>query len=175
MSTAVATEKLAGEVPALRERIRALRVERAELTEAPIDKRTALERIDAHLAYLAGEARVNVGAYVSREASHARDLIAPAQVGESGHVGFAPVLAFLAWYSADVIRAKLVADVEAYYAARDGVDDVALAERLAAIDAELLALETDEERAIMALEAAGVRSVMRRSDADPRALVAACS
>jgi hypothetical protein len=172
----MSAEKLVAEVQALRERIRALRVERAELIEAPIDKRTALARIDAHLAYLAGEARVNVGAFVSRDASQPRDLIAPAPVGTEGsRVGFGPVLAFLAWCNADAIRAKLVADVDAYYAAREGVADEALAERLGEIDAELLALETDEERAIMTLEAAGVRTVMRRSDADPRALVAACS
>jgi hypothetical protein len=86
------------------------------------------------------------------------------------------VLAFLAWHNADAIRAALVREVEAYYAAHgEGVENAALAKRFAASEVELLALETDEERAIMELEAVGVRSVMRRPDADPRALVAACS
>lgn len=173
------TEQLVREVDALRTRIDVLKAEREQLKNAPADKATALARIDGFVSYLSGEARVNVGPFVSREASQPRDLIAPAQVrtdGGLGSVGFAPVLAFLAWHNADAIRAALVRDVEAYYATRgEGVEDSTLAKRFAAIDAELLVLETDEERAIMALEAAGVRSVMRRRDADPRALVAACS
>jgi hypothetical protein len=48
--------------------------------------------------YLAGEPRINVGPFVSRKVSQARDLIAPAHVvpreGSVGTVAFDPVLRF---------------------------------------------------------------------------------
>jgi hypothetical protein len=176
---AVSIEKLTSDVRTLRTRIEVLKSERAAFAAAPTARRTAIARVDSHIAYLAGEARVSIGAFVSRERSAAPELIHRANVGlegGGGTVGFESVARFLAWTNADAIRAALIREVDAYYAAHgEGIDDEALAERIAAIDAELLEFETEEERTIMALEAVGVRNLQRRPDADPRALVAACT
>ncbi|HZF31346.1 MAG TPA: hypothetical protein VE907_19680 [Gammaproteobacteria bacterium] len=174
----VAGDGLVADVQRLRASIAKLKAERAELLQAPVTKGEALARIDAHLDYLAGEAAVNVTPFLTRGPPQPRDLIPPAQtrlVDGIATVGFDSVLRFLAWHNREALRAALVAGVNRYYETRsDGVDDETLAQRLAALEAELLELETDEELAIMALEAAGVRTVLRRADADPRALIATC-
>jgi hypothetical protein len=53
----------------------------------------------------------------------------------------------------------------------DGLEPVAKAKRLAAIEAELLRLETEEEEIIVELEQAG-ETILRRADARPEIILA---
>lgn len=169
----LSSEDLVRQVRTLRDRIRALHAERAELSAASIDMRAALARVDSFVTSLAAQGRPSIGVFVGRESSPApTDIIAPGFVGPDG-ARFDQVLACLAWLFPDTMRAQLGAEVEADYSARNGVDEETRAQRLAQIDVELFELEVAEERSIMQLEAAGVRSVQRRPDADPRAIVAA--
>ncbi|TGQ94637.1 hypothetical protein EN851_03535 [Mesorhizobium sp. M8A.F.Ca.ET.208.01.1.1] len=77
-------------------------------------------------------------------------------------------------FAAPLMRERLAAEISAEYSAGDGPTAEAHKQMLAKLDAELLELEMAEEALLRAAEAAGIE-ILRRIDADPRAVLAADS
>jgi hypothetical protein len=82
------------------------------------------------------------------------------------------VLGLLIATSRPAIRHVIQGQIEDLTKARPGMSDAELAARLAELDREIVDAELAEESAIRSLEVAGV-TVLRRPDADPRAVLAA--
>lgn len=80
-------------------------------------------------------------------------------------------LGFVLLAGRENIRSALAEKVEASYEGADGIQAEDRAATFAKIDAEILSLELLDERLVREMEAADLQ-VLRRSDADPRAVLA---
>jgi hypothetical protein len=171
----VVTRDLQREIDTIRVRIGKLKDERDSLVDADVPQDEALQRLDDWIAterdrYRSG----SIGAFIARDQGQVAPMIHPTVSG-GNTVSFGNVQSALVWIAPDLVRAALAAEIENHYRTRGdaGVADDDREQRLAELDDELLELETDEERMICQAEAAGL-TVLRRGDADPRAIVAAC-
>jgi len=79
-------------------------------------------------------------------------------------------LALVAWLHKDALLAKLDTEVDFYADDENALTDAERANRITALHAKLLDAERVEEALVCASEAAGV-SILRRTDADPRAVL----
>lgn len=158
---------------ALRSEIIRLQAQRVELQNSAIPKAEALQRLDDWIEYQQRQYQSqHAYQFSNRDQKGNSALIDHANAG--GHiVSFGNVEKALIWLFPDIIRARLAAEIEAYYENKAGVPDDECADQLAAIDTELLQKETEEEKLIDSAEAEGIH-FPRRRDADPRALVLAC-
>ena len=170
---AVSRTTLEKHLKALRSEITRLQAQRAELQNSAIPKAEALQRLDDWIEHEQQQYQSqHAYQFSNRDDKRISALIHHANAGRH-IVSFGNVEKALIWLFPDVIRTRLAAEIEAYYEDKAGVPDDECAEQLAAIDAELLQKETEEEKLIDSAEAQGIH-FPRRRDADPRALVLAC-
>ena len=147
-------------IETLRAKIDAAKARRREVECAPLPRAEAIAMIRANIEKAAAEWRAGfslapVRAYPPYAIGALRlDTVPPAVI------------------TPDLLEKALIAALDA--SPRQFADGPPARERpaaLAAIDAEILALEIDEERAICEAEAIG-QQIDRRPDADPRAVLA---
>lgn len=155
----------ARQTPADVENIRAkrepLQAERDEVVGAPPARAELTAHLDRTLIEAADRADRGVAARIASRDYGAETLLRAYPQGNDNRVDLLPTV--IALFGVDVVRKGLLRFVAR---AEDGPSPTERAERLAAIDAELLTLEQAEERAIRALEAEGV-DIVRRGDASP--------
>ncbi|TIS04589.1 MAG: hypothetical protein E5X14_22550 [Mesorhizobium sp.] len=161
-----ATKSAAAEVKSgldqLRAQIADLKKRRSQLEMAPVPKEEALKRIDALMDHLTERADI----FLRAEQFTERDRYVMPALGQNAAT-------ILLGFAAPLLRQRLEKLSETY-AAGDGPTADAHRQLLAKFDAELLDLELAEESLVRAAEAAGIE-ILRRGDADPRAVLAADS
>ncbi|TIN84869.1 hypothetical protein [Mesorhizobium sp.] len=162
-----ATKSAAAEVKSgldqLRAQIADLKKRRSQLEMAPVPKEEALKRIDALMDHLTERADI----FLRAEQFTERDRYVMPALGQNAAT-------ILLGFAAPLLRQRLVEKLSETYAAGDGPTADAHRQLLAKFDAELLDLELAEESLVRAAEAAGIE-ILRRGDADPRAVLAADS
>lgn len=163
MKHAKITDLAAGaldEVEELREKIDTLKARREEVADAPIPLSEALSKLDQALDGLAARFSPDIG-LLGKNASHQDFAI--------GHgTGDRPT-EMLVWLFRDQIRQRIAEEMTAH-APKGALAAKQRADRLAEIDRDLLAAEREEEALIVELEAGGFE-IVRRPDADPRAVL----
>jgi hypothetical protein len=159
---------LGRDIDGLREQLDKLKSERDRVAALPVTKAMAIERLDEWVKDLRGNSRAGVDGLVAT-------MMAPQK---TGWINFlhgsldAYYNARLEWALADHIREKLAAKIEAAYAGGiTGIEDAERERQLARIDADIADCEAAEETMIRAAQEAGI-TIARRSDADPRAVLA---
>jgi hypothetical protein len=164
------------DVDNLRAQIDSLREERAAVEVAPRPQVEILASLDGWLDAAATEAtdRLRLGRLLDRTQPVALTL--PTFVDRAAAtINAAPAVetlfGLLIATNRKAIRSLLSDQLSDLMADRPGLTDGERADRLAELDGALLATEFAEERAVRALEAAGVE-VLRRSDASPLAVLA---
>lgn len=152
-------------VEGVRAIIRELEAERAAIANAPVPLAEAVEAVEQTIDRLAANAQYNT----------VDSVLAAAQRGQLTSVDLhshpGANFGFLVQCMRSPFRSALVAKLEEEY--RDlavGLPADARAEKLAALDRELLELSRQEEALITELAGLGL-SVDRRGDADPRAVL----
>ncbi len=140
--------------------------ERAAMGDAPPARAEVRAALAAHLRRDVDD-RERTAAYRIASAQH--DGLFCVRAAANGQIDLLPVLAML--FGVDTLATALDRFVEI---APDGPTVAERARGMAAIDAEIAALETAEERACRALEATGV-DVVRRADASPAIVLAGLS
>lgn len=141
-------------VAELREQIAALKDQRQEVSAAPAADAEIKAALDDFIQRRAAEYRV----------SRITDPLA--RRGRIGSLGVDNIEQFAAFFFGDTIRDALLAQVDT----GDGLSRVDRAAQLAKIDTELFAAECAEEQTIAQAEDEG-RTIERRADADPRAVL----
>lgn len=150
-------------VSKLRDDVAATKAKRDAAASAPLSRAELTAALSRQL--IAGAVAERALAHRVGAADYDDGLLA-ARVTGDGRVDLLPPL--VALFGAEAVQAMLARFVER---APDGPSAADRAARLSALDAELLELEAAEEKAIRALESQGVE-VIRRGDADPRAVLA---
>lgn len=148
----------------LREDIAASKVKRDAAAIAPLSRAELTAAMSRQLE-IAGAVAERAMAHRVGAADYDDGLLA-ARVTGDGRVDLLPPM--VALFGAEAVQAMLARFVER---APDGPSVADRAARLSALEAELTELEVAEEKAIRALESQGVE-VIRRGDADPRAVLA---
>jgi len=157
-----AATRAARDLATLRESIAAMQAERDALASAGPSRAETVAAVDAWAAQAAAQAASKLNYAVKSS-----DITAALEVRArpDGVVQLGPLLAAL--MGPEVLAAAL----------RRFIDDIPqglpLADRrarIAELDAQILEAEMSEERAVEALEALG-ETVLRRADADPRAIL----
>lgn len=162
--------ELLSQVDDHRERLSALRQDRAAVDSAPRVLDDVLLDLDAHLDTLATSAIDGLAIYGLRD----RRGMSGLKLSQSGHasVETATLLGLLVAVAREPLRQIIVGQLEDLDATRPGMVDADRTARLAEIDKEILAAELAEEAALRALERLGV-SIARRSDLSPVVALAA--
>lgn len=145
-------------IETLRAKIDAAKAKRCEIECAPLPRDESIALIRANIQKAAQEWRAEIS-------------LSPVRGYPPAAIGHLHVDAPLAAVCPDALEAALVQAVDE--ARKDYPHGLPSRERpaaLAAIDAEILALEIDEERAIVDAEQIG-QTIDRRADLDPRAFL----
>ena len=159
------------EVAKVREQIVALQHEREQLEHAPISKSEARDRVEAFVTTCATRWRPNLGPFVNASDRADTFELVPGQFRGHLHDGHAladdraAVAVALCRFAPTLVKSQLLKAVDAHIG-ESGISAEARAERLAAIDGELDALEISEEQLIRTAEAQGLE-LPRRADARP--------
>lgn len=155
-----ATNQFGESVEQLRARVAILQDERYRLTNMAVPKQVALQRLAIWLDQMAQPITgFNVSSFAERDDFRAPDVHGPR---------------FIAAAIALAAKPALTERLEAYYSKQTVVSEAERDQARAKLDAELLDLELAEESLIREAEAAGL-TILRRADADPRAVLAAQS
>lgn len=141
-------------VAELRDQIAALKARRREASAAPAADAEIQAALDDFIKRRAAEYRVN------------RITDPLARRGRIGSLGVENIEQFAAFFFGDTIREALLAHVDT----GEGLSRDDRAARLAQIDEELFTAECAEEQTIAEAEDEG-RTIERRGDADPRAVL----
>ena len=157
-----ATADVAKGVEQIRIAIVVAQDEAAGIAALPIDRARAIAAVDAGIASLADrfDDRMLVAALTRPHDGRPRLALESMTVP------------FLAAIAPDMLRAALVERVDAFYEGRDDLPEAERARRIEQLEDRILELELAEESAIRAAERAGM-AILRRADADPRAVLAA--
>jgi hypothetical protein len=158
----------AAAINALRADRERLAAERATLAQTRVPRAVAVARIEQHLAArAAGFVPPPIAGYVAPDFD---DFL----VERSPLFHESDFDALVCLLLAERIGPLMIQGLDAYRAANPSPEltDKQRIEKLAAIDAKLLALEIDEEQAIRRAEASG-HPIDRRGDADPGVVLAA--
>jgi len=140
-------------VQTIRQQIAAQRSDRAAAQSAPCSEAEALAAIEGAVSSL-------------RDVDPAQ-AIGPAHLVMRYLLGREDAAPALATFLADQLHEQLVAEVGNFYAAKGpGLSVDERAARIAAADAQILALEIEEEQLVRGMIAAGLQ-IQRRPDADP--------
>lgn len=155
----------------LRAKIAEAKAERTRIEELPVPRAVAEQRIGEHLDELAGRWRVETSAYTFPS------FEPPALVGKAFSAGrsaiaLTSVEVALAALFPELLRQRLIADLDETYAAGDGITDAERRATIELLDRKLFELEVAEEEIIADAEAADVY-IARRPDADPHAILEA--
>lgn len=139
-----------------------------------IDKKQARRKCDA-APVTEEDALANVDAWVKSQVVRAHDK-APspaffASDPKTRRRTDADIVAAMHAYLAPVLAQAIKAEVSAWYVDHAGVTEAERAAALAKLDRQILDAELAEESIIRAAEESGF-SILRRSDADPRAVLA---
>lgn len=164
--TSAAARPTPADVENIRTKIAAKRAERDEMVDAPPSRVELAERMDRTLAMAVAAAERRIASRISSMDYSAETLLSARAQGNSDRVDLLPTM--IAVLGVDAVRkglSRFIAEAE------DGPTPAERTARLHAIDAQLLALEQAEERAIRALEAEGV-DIVRRGDASPAVVLA---
>lgn len=161
-ATRNAAAEVGGGIDALRAQISDLKGRREQLQSAPVPKAEALRRMDDYLAGLSARAEIflNASAFMERGERYRAPALLSSNIGEVA-IGFL----------VPAIRDRLTVQIGEKYASGDGPAAETHRQMLAKLDAEILELEFAEESLVRAAEAAGME-ILRRHDADPRAVLA---
>ncbi|MDO9417963.1 hypothetical protein [Pararhizobium sp.] len=145
---------------AIREEITALKEKRDESSFLPVDEASACQRVDLLVARLSLEAQKHAPGperFTSSPEHWRLPSCEPAQL----------LFAYMAGGLAEAIKQE----VRKIYEDGAGLTDAERSKRFAALDHEILQAELIEEAIIRTSEASGFK-VLRRFDADPRAVLA---
>ncbi|QND58224.1 hypothetical protein [Mesorhizobium huakuii] len=146
---------------ALRAEISDLKAKRNQVESTPVPKQEALKRLDAFLAQLGERAERFFYAQVFTQREDYRPpAILPSNMGEVA-LGFA----------APLLRERVAALISESYGTGDGPSTEAHRQIVTKLDADIFELELAEEALVRNAEAAGIE-ILRRADADPRAVLA---
>ncbi|TBY93587.1 hypothetical protein E0H35_25680 [Rhizobium leguminosarum bv. viciae] len=158
IATRSASKQLGEGITSIRDHIRALKQQRAEVTLLPVTKEAALQRIDIFIRHLTIDA---MSIYPQATQFARPDYRQPG-------INVAMLLAAqLGPRMADTLKA----DVERLYEQRPGITEEERVMRIREFDRKLLDAELTEESMIRAAETGGF-PVLRRRDADPLAVLA---
>jgi hypothetical protein len=149
----------------IRNRIAALKAEHQKVTSAALpiaDQKKAAAMEVARLAEK-GKPKLNIG--------HDRFSVALDVMVASSHAPVLDLAAAMAWADPSAFLARLCEIIDAQPKPALALSTKARAEKLAALDVELLTLEFEDEAIVEASEIEGP-IVLRRPDADPRAMLA---
>lgn len=159
-SLADAHKAIETEIAALRRRITSTKQEIETISRAPLPEEEALAKLDGVLAGFDCYA-ANVHALVSPTAKVGIDDLLLSHYPERT----------LLWAVARTMRDRLAESIAEYLVDKPaGLPHAAREAKLATLEASLLKLERDEEKLIEHAGAAGIE-IMRRVDADPRAVL----
>ncbi len=157
-ATQAASQNINNGISELRRHIQDIKRERSKVVALPISKEETLERVDAMIDSLTRDAR-----YFYPDP---KDISRP---------GFYPkntsAISILIVQLASDMTEKMKRDVEDFYVSASGVTSDERESRLRDIDRKLLDAELAEESLIRSAETSGF-SIIRRRDADPRAVLA---
>lgn len=154
------------EIERIRESITALKEARDRMEDLPVPLDEALARLDKALGSF-DRHRPEVGYLFAAERGPTLGEI----IGQGDHVDPDRRANVLLWSMADAFKQRLVDETRRY--AADMGESIPSAKRrdeLKRIDGELLALEREEEALIERSEQTGA-GILRRPDADPRAVL----
>lgn len=162
--------ELLSQVDDHRERLGALRADRAAVEAAPRPLADVLTDLDAHLDTLATSAIDGLSLHQLRERRGTFGL----RLSQSGlpDVGLQTLLGVVIAVARGPIRELIVGQLSDLDAARPGLSDADRTAKLTEIDKAVLQAELAEESAIRALAAMGV-TIDRRSDLNPLVALAA--
>lgn len=164
MATKKNTRPTAASVDDIRAALGAKKTEREGIAEAPPSRAELGECLDRAIDAAGERAERIMSSRVQSSDYHTESLLTARVEGD--RVNLLPTM--IAVLGVDAVRQGLSRFVER---AEDGPSPAERAERLAAIDAELLDLEMAEERAVRVLETEGVE-IIRRGDANPAVVLA---
>lgn len=161
-----------------RRRVRELRADLARVEAAPVPSSMAKEKARAEAARLVEQGRPNVGALIEGAGEIAWPTsAATVSAWRDGRpdpntptVRTINPLALAAWLDPAALLARLEAEIDELADDANAMTDEAKAAKRAEILADLLAVEHEEEAFIMQAAAAGI-GILRRPDADPRAVL----
>ena len=161
-----ATRDLVDGLEKLRVNNLVLRDQAEGLRRLPVDRKRAIAAVDAGIAALAGQYddRHLIGGLTRPMDGH------PHLALDRLPANMAP--AFLAVVVPDLLRAALIERVDGFYADREDPPENQRAKLIAQLEAEIADLEAAEEGLIRQAERSGL-PILRRADADPRAVLAA--
>lgn len=161
---------LLGEVDEQRDRLGALRQDRAQIEAAPRPLANVLDDLDQHLDQIATSALDGLSLHQLRD----RRGMSGLKLSQSGHasVETANLLGLLVAVAREPLRQIIAGQLQDLDQARPGMAEADRTARLAEIDKEILTAEMAEESALRRLEAQGV-SIARRSDLSPLVALAA--
>ncbi len=170
-------DKQRAAVEKVRVQILDLKAERERFEDAPRAKSEALARMRKWVdEVMAPSGEVSIEAFITTfepKTVIERVSTGMSNGGPSQIVGRAGVDSALCWLFGNMVKERLAAAISDYYAARatEGVTTKERDAKLEELNKRLLDLEIEEERLICQGEEAGI-FILRRADADPRALAA---
>jgi hypothetical protein len=155
-----------GRIEALRSEIVVAKAEIADLAALPVPRAEAEAALDAALARLGQQ---GADALTSGLSSLTRPERRPEFAPE---LGTSDLLALVVALNAQTVRATVGKALDVVYRGRKALPPMAARKaKTAELEAKIIAAEIEEERLIRAVEAAGI-PILRRADADPRAVLA---
>lgn len=157
----------------LRAKIAEAKAERARIEELPVPRALAEQRIGEHLDELAGRWRVETGAYTFPSFEQPALVGKAFSTGRSG-IALTSVEVALAALFPELLRQRLIADLDETYAAGDGITDAERRATIDMLDRKLFELEVAEEQVIADAEANDVY-IARRPDANAHAIIEAAA
>jgi len=170
-------DKLRAAVEKVRVQIRDLKAERERFEDAPRAKSEALARMRKWVdEVMAPSGEVSIEAFVTTfepKTQIERISTGISNGGPNQIVGRNGVDSAICWLFGNLVKERFAAAINDYYAeqATEGVTTKERDSKLEELNERLLKLEIEEERLICSGEEAGI-FVLRRADADPRALAA---
>ncbi len=156
-----ASQQLGRGVADIRSHIVALKVERKRIAALPVDQEEAFVRIDRLVEVVTETAR--------QVYPNPFDMTRP-DYQPKYHFAQRPELLLLAQMGAEIAQ-RMKAEALEFYQTNPGLDAATRAERIRGVDRKILDAELAEESMIRSAEAAGF-PILRRRDADPRAVLA---
>ncbi|SIP89866.1 hypothetical protein SAMN05880590_10177 [Rhizobium sp. RU35A] len=155
-----ASQQLGRGVADIRSHIVALKLERKRIAALPVDQDETFARIDR---------LVDVATEAARQLYPTpADMVRPDY--QPKPVALKPELLLLAQMGAEIGQ-RMKAEALEFYKANPGLDAATRADRIRSVDRKILDAELAEESMIRSAEAAGF-PILRRRDADPRAVLA---
>jgi hypothetical protein len=181
---AVETRAAAGETPTdsverLRRHIRGLRVDLRAVEHAPYPSSESKQRMRALISGLAKRGVPNVLHLIDNREEIAwptqttHTMTSPVNPDDHAQLMVTTIpdaLAILVWAHRDALIARLDEEIESCSTDKEALTDEQRRAKSAAILADILAIEREEEAFIERMEASGAM-FLRRPDADPRAVL----